>query len=154
MSNPKLLRGRVSQPGAYYTLTTVTHERQPVFSEPGLAHIVIAEIENCVRGGLATSIAWVVMPDHLHWLVELRDGSLSRCVQAMKSRSARAINAARGAQGQVWQSGFYDHQVRADEDLISQARYIVANPLRRGLVQCIDDYPFWWCRWIERETDL
>ena len=75
-------------------------------------------------------------------------------MQAFKSRTARAINAANGSCGPVWQSGFYDHRLRSDEDLHAQARYIVANPLRQGLVERLQDYPFWWCRWIARQADL
>ena len=93
-------------------------------------------------------MAWVLMPDHVHWLLKLEQGSLGSCMQAFKSRTARGINAVRGASGPVWQAGFYDHQLRNDEDLAAQARYVVANPLRRGLVDRIEDYPHWWCPWI------
>ncbi|MFD0738755.1 transposase [Lysobacter koreensis] len=151
MTNPTLRRGRMSEIGAYYAVTMVTHRHKPYLGNVDQARPVIAELAAC-KG--AESLAWVVMPDHVHWLFQLRLGTLSGCVQAMKSRSSRTIRASAGSCEPLWQAGFYDHRLRNDDDLPAQARYIVANPLRRGLVQRIDEYPFWWCRWIRREADL
>ncbi len=154
MASPKLLTGRLSQAGTSYVVTTLVDQRRPLFCDPLLAGIVVKEIERCTSDANVTSQAWVVMPDHVHWLFQLRCDPLSRCLQAFKSRSARAINAEVMTHGRVWQPGFYDHRLRHDDDLATQARYLVTNPLRSGLVQRIEDYPFWWCRWIERSADL
>jgi REP element-mobilizing transposase RayT len=93
--------------------------------------------------GVVETLAWVVMPDHLHWLVTLRVPSLAVIVKAMKSRSAIAINKRAGTSGSVWQSGYHDHAIRREEDLAVVARYVVANPLRAGLVERLGDYPHW-----------
>lgn len=154
MASPKLQFGRISQLGAHYAITIITDRRRLLFNSMRLAAIVVDEIRACSRSRLLDPIAWVVMPDHLHLLVGLQEGSLSRLIQGIKSRTAKAINANLGMHGVIWQAGFYDHRLRNDEDLLTQARYIVANPLRRGLVECIDDYPLWWCRWIKCHADL
>ncbi|MGE4072819.1 MAG: transposase [Lysobacterales bacterium] len=154
MASPRLLHGRQSQVGLWYVITTVSLGRIPVFASAQAAQLVAEEIRR-VPQNFAESHAWVVMPDHLHWMIELRSGiDLSRLVQGLKSRSAIAVNRSRGQSGPIWQPGFYDHQLRADEDFRAQARYIVANPLRRGLVARIEDYPHLWCRWIAGMADL
>jgi REP element-mobilizing transposase RayT len=94
------------------------------------------------------SLAWVVMPDHLHWLVELGPQPLATLMQRLKSRSAIAINKVESRGGRLWQKGFHDRALRSDEDLQSVARYIVANPLRAGLVRRIGDYPLWDAVWV------
>jgi REP element-mobilizing transposase RayT len=48
----------------------------------------------------------------------------------------------------VWQPGYHDHAVRQDEDLRAMARYVVANPVRAGLVKDIGDYPHWDAVWL------
>ena len=154
MANPRLLRGRASQAGAHYSITAVACGRQPVFALDNNAHIVRAELERVAEEGMVSTIAWVVMPDHLHWLLQLRQGSLGCCMQRFKSRSARAINLGMGRSGPLWQGGYYDHCLRSEDDLLAQARYLVANPVRKGLVTRIEDYPFWWCRWISASIDL
>ena len=94
------------------------------------------------------------MPDHMHWLFRLDDALLGRCVQALKSRSARAIHQCGDKSGPFWQAGYYEHHLRDERDLRVQARYLVENPLRKGLVGRIEDHPFWWCRWIANSADL
>jgi len=48
----------------------------------------------------------------------------------------------------VWQRGFHDHAVRREEDLQALARYVVANPVRAGLVQRTGLYPHWDAIWV------
>ena len=89
------------------------------------------------------------MPDHLHWLMQLSAGqSLSNVVQNVKANSARLVNAAHETDGSVWQRGFYDRGIRKDEDLASIARYIVANPIRAGIVRSCRHYSLWDSIWI------
>ncbi|MDH1491232.1 REP-associated tyrosine transposase, partial [Ectopseudomonas oleovorans] len=130
-----LRSGRVSEANRAYLLTTVTHQRHTIFQDWRLARLLIAEMRRLHDQQLVQSLAWVVMPDHLHWLIQLQEIPLPKLVLQLKSRSAIAINKARNASGRVWQKGFHDHALRKEEGLTATARYIVANPLRAGLVQ-------------------
>jgi putative transposase len=141
-------------PGHCYVVTTVIRDRRPLLSEPALASIVAAEMRRSMAENRATPWAWVVMPDHVHWMLQLGRASLQETVQAFKSRSARAINLARLTHGSVWQAGYHDRCVGDEHELQSQMRYVVTNPLRRGLASTIEDYPHWWCRWPLRTEDL
>jgi REP element-mobilizing transposase RayT len=99
--------------------------------------------------GHTKTLAFVVMPDHLHWLVQLTGTrSLSVSVNTIKSFASRSINQVIGRTGPVWQKGFYDHALRDEENLAAAARYIVANPLRAGLTRRISDYPLWDAIWV------
>ncbi len=149
MTYDALRRGRVSVPGQIYLLTTVTAGRTRCFDDFHLARLTIAEMRRLDAEGLLSSLAWVLMPDHLHWLVQLGGtASLSDTVKTFKARVGRRLNAAGGHRGSVWQKGFHDRALRKDEDLPTAARYIVANPLRAGLVQRIGDYPHWDAIWL------
>ena len=128
-ASERLRLHRYSEPGRLYLLTCQTHARAPLFTDLHLARLVIQQFRQVEEEGLARSLAWVVMPDHLHWLIELRQGSLSNLMQRFKSRSARALNQAQGHSGSLWQKGFHDRALRREENVLSIARYIVANPL-------------------------
>jgi putative transposase len=144
-----LRRGRISEPGRAYLLTAVTYKRQPIFSDWRLARLLITEMRRLHDSKLVESYAWVVMPDHLHWLVQLGPLALPTLMQQLKSRSAIAINkASPNHYDRLWQKGFHDHALRREEDLLATARYIVANPLRAGLTQRIGDYPLWDAIWL------
>ena len=138
-----LRKGRVSLEGQVYLITAVTRDRQPIFSRFSAARLVIRALREEQRLGRADTLAFVVMPDHLHWLMQLRPGAhLSGVVRAVKSVSAHEL-------GQhAWQRGFHDHALRAEEDIRGVARYVVSNPLRAGLVDRLGDYPHWDAIWL------
>jgi REP element-mobilizing transposase RayT len=144
-----LRKGRYAQPGGIYRLTAVTDGRVPHFADWLIGRLLVGEFRRLHEAGLCDSLAYVVMPDHFHWLVSLNgQTSLSQLVRLMKGRSARQVNQGIGGQGRVWQAGFHDHALRKDEDLQAVARYIVANPLRAGLVTRLGDYPLWDAVWL------
>ncbi len=113
-----------------------------------MGRLVVNEFRRAEEDGKATSVAWVVMPDHFHWLIELHNGDLPKLMQATKSRSARAINKARGLHETLWQKGYFDRALRREEDLKAMARYIVGNPLRAGIVDHIGEYSLWDAMWL------
>ncbi|WP_018882246.1 MULTISPECIES: transposase [unclassified Thioalkalivibrio] len=138
-----LRRGRYSEPGRTYHITTVTRDRTPVFRDFVAARALVTTLRHAQALGHADTLAYVVMPDHLHWLMTLGDGmSLSTVVRSVKAVTARRLGRA------LWQQGFHDHAVRREEDLASRARYIAANPLRAGLVRNLGDYPHWDAIWL------
>ena len=90
------------------------------------------------------------MPDHWHGLVQLQDQTdLSALMQRVKAVSSGQIRRAFDVRGPVWQAGFHDRALRTDDDYRDAARYLVANPLRAGLVESVSLYPFWDSRWLE-----
>lgn len=101
-----------------------------------------------LRAAPVETLAWVLMPDHLHWLFVLGEASLAKTVRRMKSCAAIAVNRHLGRQGRLWQKDYHDRTVRNEEDLQKLARYVVANPLRAGLVERIGDYPLWDAVWL------
>ncbi|MBN2993285.1 transposase [Pseudomonas cedrina subsp. fulgida] len=144
----RLRIGRYSESGRIYLLTAVTHQRQLIFHDWRIGRLLVRAFRKAQEEGEATSLAWVVMPDHFHWLVELHNGDLPRLMQITKSRSARAINQARQSFGTLWQKGYFDRALRREDDMKAMARYIVANPLRAGLVEHIGQYPLWDAIWL------
>ena len=139
----RLRIGRHSQAGQVYLLTMVTLNRQAVFAEFQAARCLIRTLHAEDRLGRARTWAYVLMPDHLHWLMQLGEHvDLARCVQGVKSLVSRQLGQT------VWQPGFHDRAMRKEEDLQALARYIVANPLRAGLVKRVGDYPHWDAMWL------
>jgi REP element-mobilizing transposase RayT len=141
--------GRDPLPNQVYQVTVVTRSRQRYF-EPFAAACTAARAFTDRRSlGDSKLLAWVLMPDHAHWLLQIgaRD-PLPVVIGRMKARSARAVNRLRGEKRPVWASAYHDHALRTEEDIAGVARYIVANPLRAGLVKTVADYPFWDAMWL------
>ncbi len=148
MSYNNLRKGRFSQAGREYLITCVTHRRIPWFTRFSLARCLINVFRILEEEQAALWLTWVVMPDHFHALIQLQNKPLSEVVQSIKGRSARNINRLLGRQGKLWQPGFYDYALRKKEDRLQIARYIVANPLRAGLVRSVGEYPHWDSIWL------
>ena len=144
----RLRAGRYAEPNRIYLLTTNTLDRKPIFADFALGRLVVAQFRVAQDQGFADSLAWVVMPDHFHWLIELRQGSLGGLVQRTKSLSTKAVKQSTGRTTSLLQRGFHDRALRREEDLVKMARYVVANPLRAGLVEKLGDYPLWDAIWV------
>ena len=143
-----LRRGRFSETGRIYFITTGCHRRQKYLGNSLSAHIVMEELELRAAEGACRNLAYVVMPDHIHWLLQLKgDFLLRNIVRRLKGRSAHLINMMRSSPSTIWQKSFHDHALRAEEDIEDIANYLIHNPLRAGLVENLSDYPYWWSVW-------
>ena len=144
----RLRIGRYAEQNRIYLLTANTLNREPVFKDYILGRLVVHQFKQAQEQGFAESLAYVVMPDHFHWLIQLQRGSLGQLMCQTKSLSTRSINAVTGRTGSLWQQSFHDHALRREEDLVRVARYVVANPLRARLVKKLGDYPLWDAKWV------
>jgi REP element-mobilizing transposase RayT len=87
------------------------------------------------------------MPDHVHFVVELKTTNLGKLLHSFKSYTANQINTSLNRRGPVWQRAYHDHAIRKAEDLKQVIFYTLNNPVRAGLVDDFHDYPHWYCRW-------
>ncbi|SEI50725.1 REP element-mobilizing transposase RayT [Allopseudospirillum japonicum] len=139
-----LRRGRYTQQGGEYFITFTTFRRQQLFCSYDLAKIVYQHIQINEKVCRCRWFTWVLMPDHFHGLLRIEgDTDLSSVVAKLKGKSAYLINQYRGQNGKVWQPAFYDRALRTEDSRRDIARYIVANPIRKMLVQSVRQYPFW-----------
>jgi REP element-mobilizing transposase RayT len=153
MSKPhsrELRKGRHSEHGRIYHVRTSTRERRPVFLDVQLGRIVVHGFRFVHERGDVESLAFVIMPDHFHWLITLGpQTSLERVMHDVKRDTARRVNLRRGGVGNpLWQPGYFDRALRAEDDVLAIARYIVMNPIRAGLCQRVGDYPLWDAIWF------
>lgn len=87
-------------------------------------------------------LAWVVMPNHVHLLVEVWKTPQSRLVKDWKGFSARRINQVLGRRGQVWQDDYWDRYIRDEAHYRKVVHYIEVNPVKAGLVRAPEQWPF------------
>jgi REP element-mobilizing transposase RayT len=128
MTRDSLLTGRVSLPHHAYLVTITTNGRAAHFRDFACGRAVVREMRRLHEENVVGSMAWVLMPDHLHWLFQLGDSmALSEAIRRFKGRSARAVNRHLQRAEAVWQRGFHDHGLRKEEGVQEIARYIVAN---------------------------
>ena len=80
-------------------------------------------------------IAWAVLPDHFHMIVDPKKNNLSSLMKRIKlSFSWYYRQRIEMVKGRVWQNRFWDHIIRDEKDLNKQIDYIHYNAVKHGIV--------------------
>ena len=138
-ANSRSLReGRRSIPGQIYSITTAVNHRQRYFADSNRADLAKSVLEDSQTWPKSHPLLWVLMPDHLHLLLELQTESLSIAVGRVKALISRRLKAI--PTGGLWQASFHDHALRREENLLTIGRYLLDNPVRAGLVSRAADW--------------
>jgi putative transposase len=125
---------------AFFTLCL--SDRQAAFLHETVVFAVREILAESASRFACVVLAYCFMPDHAHVLLGGLDAyaDLWRAIVDWKQRSGFWL--AQHAPGTTWQKGFYDRILRTQADRLACVRYIVANPVRAGLVDSWEDYPF------------
>lgn len=100
-------------------------------------------------------LAYVILPDHFHWLMHTQDesGNFSKVLHSVKRNYTLNFKVAHGitTSFSLWQSRFWDHLVRNEQDLVDHFDYIHWNPVKPGYVQCPQSWSqSTFLHWVER----
>jgi REP element-mobilizing transposase RayT len=110
--------------------------------DPQVASVVVKEIEKVADGGLCRVHAWVVMPNHVHLMIEPRV-AMAEITRAIKGSTARQANLLLGRTGKYfWQDESFDHLIRNETEFAKVKKYIERNPVAAGLVSDAADWPW------------
>jgi putative transposase len=132
-----------------YFVTCCTWKRQLLFDAA-----TIAIVRDAVHASFLEHhfdvLAWVFMPDHVHWLVEgtREDANFRSAMMLVRQRAAIAYK--RVSDTPLWQRGYHERVLRRDEDARLVADYILNNPVRRKLVESAVDYAHSWSITLSR----
>lgn len=87
-------------------------------------------------------LAYCLMTNHYHLLVQTPNANLARGMQHLNSVYAQSFNRRHGRDGHLFQGRYGSILVQADEHVVSAVRYILRNPLRAGLCERVDEWPW------------
>ena len=107
--------------------------------KPEVANRLLETVKHRTDGDVWFPHLFLLMPDHLHALLSFHphgDGMRS-VVSSWKGWTAKTL-------GIKWQRGFFDHRLRTDEHHRDKANYIMLNPVRAGLIDRHEDWPYVW----------
>jgi len=88
-------------------------------------------------------LAWVIMPNHIHFLVT-RFGhiTLADIMQSFKSLTSHKANRTLKRRGLFWMADYFDRYIRNAEHFVKTVRYIEENPVKARLCRSAKDWPF------------
>jgi putative transposase len=83
------------------------------------------------------------MPNHFHLLITpLADTTLEKALQLIKGGFSFRRGKELGLRGEIWETSFYDHRARDAADYARLRHYIHENPVKRGLCERAEEFPF------------
>ena len=125
-----------------YFLTFCTHSRQRLFNTSQVVDLVLSQMLRAARDEQFVIVAYCFMPDHVHLLVEAQ-ADTSDCLRFIKgAKQYSGYQYSKAFGNRLWQRYGFERVLRNDEATLAVARYTLENPLRAGLVSCVEDYPF------------
>lgn len=138
----RLAAAHYANPNEICSVTIAVRGRQPVFANPLVASGAVDVLGSLAAAHQARIFAFCVMPDHVHLVISASATcSVITFVGQFKNLVLRS-SWRHGVAGSFWQQGFWDHFLRADEELRVAAEYVLANPVRAGLVENWRSYAY------------
>jgi putative transposase len=132
---------RFQQARCLHFVTFSCHHRDSLLDQPRARNVFERTLER-VRQWYGFYVSgYVIMPEHVHLLIsEPERGPLSLALQMLKQNTARQLRPPEG--GPFWQPRYYDFNVWSETKRIEKLRYIHRNPVKRGLVERPEDWPW------------
>jgi putative transposase len=131
------------QANRVYFMTVRAYTNQLPFVRDDLNQLVLNVLREEEQRQDCAVFTYCLMPNHLHFLASPRQDGISvlRFTDEYKGKATNRSWTV-GWHGKLWQPRYFDHIVRAEEDLRAIAEYILNNPVRKGLVECAEDWPW------------
>lgn len=125
-----------------YFITTCTEKRRHLLDNDA-THEVFRRFCTYARQRGALVGKYVLMPDHLHLFICIPPGdmTLAAWMKSLKNSLSKHWRET-GVDAPHWQKGYFDHLIRSDESHADKWRYVRDNPLRAGLVERPEDWPY------------
>lgn len=132
-------------------VTICSKDKKFIFNEENHAEVIIAELLKAINDLEYKILCYCLMPDHIHIIISPGYSSLplSKFLNIFKGRTA-AIFRTRFGVNNLWQRSGFDHVIRAEDDLKTITKYILNNPVRKGISETAESYPY--SKWFEEET--
>jgi REP-associated tyrosine transposase len=124
-------------------ITICAHMQQNLFQCDEVAQLMVATFMKYRDAGEFDLHEYVVMPNHVHLLLSVsHEKQLSRVIQLIKGGFSHSLREAGIVFPAVWQQRYHDRRVRDGNEFAEFSRYIRQNPVRKGLVDDAEDYPY------------
>ncbi len=133
---------RESPPGSIHHVMARGNWGQDIFKSPGDWPVFLHILAKTKRIYPFELFAYCLMSNHVHLLVRIQNISLSRIMHRMLTIYARYINRHAERSGHLFQDRFKSVLCRSDAQFLGLLRYIHLNPVKAGLVELPERWPW------------
>lgn len=143
-------------PRAIYMITGSTLYKQKFFNteiKRSYLHKVLHEKASELEWNLE---AWAILCNHYHFVARAPEdaNTLTSLIRSVHSITARYVNAIDKKPGRrIWHS-FWDKCISSEKAYLARLHYVHLNPVKHGLVEKPEDYPFSSYKWFTEKADI
>ncbi|MDF5720146.1 MAG: transposase [Rhizonema sp. PD37] len=130
------------QRGSFYHIYNRGNNRQVIFFERENYVYFLRLIKEHLITNAVDIVAYCLMPNHYHFLVYLRDETISDAMKSLSLSYTKAINKRFNRSGVLFQGRFQSIHIAQTDYLVNLSRYIHLNPVKAGLVQQPEEWEF------------
>ena len=131
---------RFQHSGQSHFVTFCCYHRRRLFNTDASCRIFELALERVRRSYRLNVYSYVIMPEHVHLLLsEPQRDTLADALKSLKQGVSRRWI---GDAGHFWQKRYYDFNIRNYAQFVEKRRYIHRNPVKRGLCECPEDWPW------------
>jgi REP element-mobilizing transposase RayT len=127
-----MYRPRIQVPGGYYHVGTRGNDRQRIFDDDYDRIAFLLQLRRASRRYGWTILAYCLMTNHYHLVLQLSDRGLSRGMCELNGGYAASYNVRHRRSNHVFGRRFWDDSIDGDGHLYESCRYVVLNPVRAG----------------------
>ncbi len=124
-----------------YFITASTYGKKSLFQSVHMAELLLNVLRHYREQQKYLLHEFVVMPTHFHLLLT-PEVTLERALQLVKGGFSYRAKHELGFGGEIWETSYYDRRVRDMDEFERMRHYIRENPVRAGLVERADKYPY------------
>ncbi len=128
-----------NNPDDIYFITVALKDRNKPFCQAKEFSTILRCLANSTISENGKLLAYVINPDHIHFLLKQGDVSFSTRIQTFKIQSNYAIF---GEQKPFWQKRFWEHRIKSEKEYINHIEYIHYNPVKHGNIQNPKDWRY------------
>jgi REP element-mobilizing transposase RayT len=133
---------RVFVDGGIYHVASRGSDRQPVFSYDSDRTAFLERLTTIVERYELACIAFCLMGNHYHLVVQTPDARLSRALQELNGGYSRHFNRVHGHSAHLFRNRFFARLIDSDEYLLTVCAYVANNPVRADLCRNPADWPW------------
>jgi len=135
--HPGIYKGRI-----LVSFTLCVKDRKELFIDDEIFYHFNSLLINELTEGDCSAYVYLFMPDHAHIILSGKneDSDIKKCLENYKKKTGFWLY--KNKNTFKWQKDYYDHILRKEEDLVTQIRYILNNPVRARIAKNWKEYKF------------
>ena len=135
-------RPRINIPGRFYHIMLRGNDKKRIFYSTEDFIRLSFLLQEGIERFKHRIHAFCFMPNHIHLVLQASDTPISKVVQNFSFRYSSYFNRTHDAVGHLFQGRFKAILIDEATYLMKLVRYVHSNPIRSGLVDSLENYPW------------